>query len=210
MPKIYILGGSGSGKTTLAQEIASRLQIPLYSLDTFVDKPTHQALVEGAIEIARQPGWVAEGIYLLWTDPLLYHADYIVLLDVAWSVAVWRMIYRHITKSLHGTNPYPGLKSFFALLQGSRSYYLNQHRAEPPTAALVRQCLAEQSEVAEPPGVESVLPYLDKYHEIGIPPTAEFVRRYLEKYGKKVVHVKKKADRAHLLEQLTKLSTTQG
>ena len=207
MVKIHILGGSGSGKTTLAQDLSSRLHIPLHSLDTFdqIQMPTHQALIEGAMSIARQPGWVAEGIYLLWTDPLLYQADYILLLDVAWPVAAWRMIYRHITKSLQGTNPYPGLKPLFNLLQYARSYYLNQHRAEPPTAELTRLCLEEQREIAEPPTVESVLLYLDKYHEIGIPPTAEFVRLYLEKYGKKVLHVKKNADRVRLLEQLTKL-----
>ncbi len=205
MVKIHILGGSGSGKTTLAQELSSRLHIPLHSLDTFDESYSHQALIEGAMSIARQPGWVAEGIYLLWTDPLLYQADYIILLDLPWPVAVWRMIYRHISKSLRGVNPYPSVKLLFKLLQGSRSYYLNQHRAEPPTAELTRMCLEEQRELAEPPTVESVLPYLDKYHEIGIPPTEEFVRLYLEKYGKKVLHIQKNADRARLLEQLTNL-----
>ena len=39
---------------------------------------------------------------------MLYYADYIVLLEVSWPVAAWRLIHRHILNSLRGTQSYPG------------------------------------------------------------------------------------------------------
>ncbi len=34
------------------------------------------AYIEDALAIVEQPSWITEGIFLVWTDPLLYHADY--------------------------------------------------------------------------------------------------------------------------------------
>ena len=106
--KIYILGASGSGKTTLAEHISARFHLPHYELDQ-IGLKNGKVTEDDAFAIAEQPEWIADGFYLIWTDPLLYQADYIVLLEVSWPVAAWRIIRRHITKSLHGTNPYPGL-----------------------------------------------------------------------------------------------------
>lgn len=117
--KIYILGGSGSGKTTLAEDIAVRFHVPHYELDQ-IGLKNGKVTEDDAFAIAGQPGWVTDGSYLIWSDPLLYQADYIVLLEVSWSVAAWRIIRRHIMKSLHGTNPYPGfngIKLLFKLLK---------------------------------------------------------------------------------------------
>src|SRR5712692_7749208 len=74
MAKIHIVGGPGSGKTTLAQDLSSRFHVPHYDLD----KVNWEK--ENVIAIAEQPAWVTEGIYLIWTEPMLYHADCIVLL----------------------------------------------------------------------------------------------------------------------------------
>jgi adenylate kinase family enzyme len=65
--KIHIIGGPGSGKTTLAQSLSSRLHIPHYDLDT-IDLER-----ESAITIAEQSAWITEGIYLISTEPMLYH-----------------------------------------------------------------------------------------------------------------------------------------
>lgn len=95
----------------MAQDLSSRLHIPHYDLDKLKWE------LEDALATAEQPAWITEGIYLIWTDPLLYHADYIVLLEVCWPVAAWRILSRHISNSLHGTNPYPGINGVRALIK---------------------------------------------------------------------------------------------
>jgi adenylate kinase family enzyme len=196
MLKIHIIGGSGSGKTTLAQELSARLHIPHYDLDKLNWE------LDDVLATAEQPAWITEGIYLIWTDPLLYHADYIVLLEVCWPVAAWRIVYRHIAKSLQGTNLYPGIKSLFLFLKSTRDYYLNTCSAD--TAESIDRYLEEHGESAEPLDGERLLARLEKYGaEIVLAPTAEFVQRYLEKYEQKVTVVRNKADRERMLDLLT-------
>jgi adenylate kinase family enzyme len=151
MLKIYILGGPGSGKTTLAGALSSRFHIPHYELDKLGEKNGMRsaAYIEDAFAMAEQPSWVTEGIFLIWIDPLLHQADYIVLLEVSWPVAAWRIISRHIAKSLRGTNPYPGIKSLFLFLKNTRDYYLNKCSAD--TAELMSRYLEEYEERVESP-----------------------------------------------------------
>jgi len=204
MLKIHIIGGPGSGKTTLAAALSSRFQISHYDLDLIGRKNgmDDEAYVEDALAIAGQPGWVTENIGLVWIDPLLQRADYIVLLEVSWPVAAYRIIRRHVTKSLQGTNLYPGIKSLFLFLQGTREYYLNTCSAS--TAELMSRYLEEHEERVEPLDGAGLRAHREKYGlEIMIAPTAEFVRRYLEKYKEKVIVVKNNADRKRLLEFLT-------
>ncbi len=88
MAKIHILGGSGSGKTTLAQNLSSMLHVPHYDLDK-IGLENGLVTEDDAFAIAGQPEWISEGCYLIWTDPLLYQADAIVLLEVSWPVAIY-------------------------------------------------------------------------------------------------------------------------
>jgi adenylate kinase family enzyme len=204
--KIYILGGSGSGKTTLAEDISVMFHVPHYELDQ-IGLKNGKVTEDDAFAIAEQPEWITDGPYLIWTDPLLYQADYIVLLEISWLVAAWRIIRRHITKSLHGTNPYPGLngvKLLFKLLKDNRKHYLNQINADTPLAEYMREYLAKQREYAGPPTPEHVRKDVEKYLMLSFPPTAEFLRKYLEKYQEKVFVVKNKADRERLLVLLAK------
>ena len=85
MLKIYIIGGSGSGKTTLAESLSSKFHIPHYDLDKICWKngTRWNAYVDDAIAIAEQPDWIAEGNFIIWTEPLFYRADYIVWLEVS-------------------------------------------------------------------------------------------------------------------------------
>jgi energy-coupling factor transporter ATP-binding protein EcfA2 len=205
MAKIHILGGSGSGKTTLARHISSVLHVPHYDLDAI---GLEKGLVteEDAFAITAQSAWVSEGVYLIFTEQLLYAADAIVLLEVAWPVAIWRIILRHITRSLHGTNPYPGLngiKALFLLLDYPRKYSLNKV-ADPALLECMRQYLEEQKDRVDPPTPESVSRDVEKYLSLAVPPTAEFVRKYLEKYREKVFIVRNRADRERLMEFLTR------
>lgn len=206
MAKIHILGGSGSGKTTLARSLSSLLHVPHYDLDK-IGLENGTVTEDDAFAIAGQPGWISEGCYLIWTDPLLYQADSIVLLEVSWPVAAWRITRRHITKSLHGTNPYPGVngvKLLFKLVKDTRRAALNKVRSDTAIAQCMRRYLEEQRDSADPPTPESVRRDVEKYLRISVPPTAEFVRRYLEKYQEKVLLVRNNADRERLLELLTR------
>ena len=196
--------GSGSGKTTLAHNLSSLLHVPHYDLDA-IGLKNGLVTEDDAFAIAGQPGWISEGCYLIWTEPLLYQADTIVLLEVSWPVAVWRIIRRHITKSLHGTNPYPGVngvKALFKLIEYPRKYSLNKVGADTPVAECMRRYLEEQKVSADPPTPESVSRDVEKYLSISVPPTAEFVRRYLEKYQEKVFIVRNNAERERLIEFL--------
>lgn len=199
--RIHILGGSGSGKTTLGQELSARFHIPHYDLDKVDWKK------ENAHAIAERPGWVTEGIYLIFTEPMLYHADCIVLLEVPWPVAAWRIIRRHIVNSLRSNNPYSGIngiKLLIKLLKDMRCYCLNQDQGNRPSIESLHVFLETHRDIAAPPTEAFLQMYVEAYQEIIVPPTAEFALRYLEKYGEKVVLIKNQADRTRLLEMLAK------
>ena len=204
MVKIHILGGSGSGKTTLARRISSQFHVTHLDLDAI---GLQKGLVteEDAFAIAAQVGWVSEGVYLIFTEPLFYEADVIVLLEVAWPVAVWRIIRRHITRSLHGTNPYPGLngiKLLFQLLKYPRRYALNKARTDATLAECMRKYLEEHKDSDVAPTPASVKKDIEQYLSLAVPPTAEFVREYLKKYRQKLFIIRNKAGQERLIDFL--------
>jgi hypothetical protein len=99
--RILLTGGSSAGKTTVAIALGERLGVPVHHLDhiAFSDERwTPRPLAERLREVKRivaEPGWVAEGGHLEWTEPLLSAADVIVWLDVPMRVALLRTHARH-------------------------------------------------------------------------------------------------------------------
>jgi|SRR5579883_601185 len=204
MLKIKILGGPGSGKTTLGAEIAAKFDLPFYEGDVLGRKngTQHSAWIQNIFEIISVPGWVMECNALIWNDPILDHADYIVLLEVPWRTAAYRIVRRHIIKSLRGINPHPGIRSLILFLRNSRRYYLNQYH--PDLIETMNRCLEEQRAIPDSLDPEQILTRCETYGiEIILTPTATFLRQYLEKYKQKLIVVRNNTDRARLLDLLT-------
>lgn len=203
MLKIQIIGGPGSGKTTLGAEIETRFNVPFYEMDVLGRKngTSHTAWVQDAFTIISLPGWVTDGGSLVWNDPILDHADYIVLLEVPWRTAAYRIVRRHVIKSLRGINLYPGIWSLILFLRNSRRYYLNLSR--PHLVEAMHRCLEEQKTSTETLDAQQLIARLETYDlEFIQSPTAEFTRQYLEKYKQKLIVVKNNTDRVRLLDFL--------
>lgn len=201
MVKVHILGGAGSGKTVLAQHLAARMSVPHYDFDRIGQRfgPRPQPYVDATRAIVLQPGWISEGIYVLIIDLLLEAADYIVVLDIPWSVAAARIVRRHITTSLRGTNRYPGMKLLVQLLKGSRRYYLNQR---PEMVNTMRQYFDTYGAVSRPAPADTMYAKSKAFPNLVIPPTAAFVRRYVEPYEEKTRFIRTKADLQQFVHDL--------
>ena len=201
MTKVHILGGPGSGKTTLAHTIVSRTQVPHYDLDQLGHKYGTQPApyVQEGFAIAQQPGWITEGIYVVYIDPLLEQADAVVLLDIGWPTTAQRIIRRHVVNTLRGTNHYPGIHNLQNLLR-ARRYYLDQR---PDTTKAVQRWRNDHAARTRPPTPESVFQQLETHGTLVIPPSAAFGRQYLAPYGEKVLVVRNNAGHARVVAHLT-------
>ncbi|GHO57298.1 AAA family ATPase [Ktedonobacter robiniae] len=203
MAKIFILGGPGSGKTTLAQDLSRRLAIPHHDLDKLGWKHgmDMKAWIEDTAIIADQSAWIAEGIYIISTDHLAYQADYIVLLEVPWYIAAWRVLCRHISKTLRGTNPYP-TKLLFNFMKNTYRYCVDTVDADPIVFEAVQMYREEVKASAEPAGAEVLIERLDMCKQ-KVPLSAAFMRVYLEKHWERVFVVRNNTDRERLITFLT-------
>ncbi|MBI4220298.1 MAG: hypothetical protein HY682_09165 [Chloroflexi bacterium] len=112
--KVYILGGPGSGKTTLATRLAARIDAPVFDLDWVLWKnggPKSEADRQQEMgKIDARGSWIAEGIYSETASYLIERADVVLWIEVPLLVAVWRIVTRHVRRSLAGSNRYPGIR----------------------------------------------------------------------------------------------------
>ncbi len=127
--RVHIIGGPGSGKTTLARQAAACLQAPYYELDKVgyedgagAERPLELRLAD-VRQIAMQPAWITEGVFLGWTHELFEAADTVVWLDLPWRVVGWRIFKRHVMAELSGTNRHSGWRKLYRFMQWSHLYY---------------------------------------------------------------------------------------
>lgn len=158
--RIHIVGGPGSGKSTLAREIAANLDAPCFDLDEVAyeggagSRRSRESRLEALAVIAQQPRWVTEGIYLWWTDRLFSAADLIVWLDLPWSLAVHRIVGRHVRTSLAGNNRHSGLLKLVRFLLWTRHYYFDPEMSPAPAD---RDAIVTRSATAH-----AVIPWKDR------------------------------------------------
>ncbi|CAA9547367.1 MAG: hypothetical protein AVDCRST_MAG87-587 [uncultured Thermomicrobiales bacterium] len=128
MRRIHVIGGPGSGKTTVARRLALAADVPCVELDVIgydngagAKRPLIDKLTE-VDRLAAQPSWVAEGMFLWWTEALSRNADIILWLDPPWRIAASRIIRRHARASLAGTNRHRGIGRLVRFVIASRAY----------------------------------------------------------------------------------------
>lgn len=86
MERICVIGGSGTGKTTLSENLAHKLNLPVYHidginyLDNWVQRDTDER-DKMILEIVEQEKWIIDGTYRSTLDKRLERADYIIYLD---------------------------------------------------------------------------------------------------------------------------------
>lgn len=115
--RVHIVGGPGTGKTHLATLLGRERGIDPWKLDDIafdsnsrVASPLAKRLRDVDVIVAT-PSWVAEGVYLGWTDKLFAHADVIIWLDLPMRVALARKLPHHLRRTLRGRYPHAGMRN---------------------------------------------------------------------------------------------------
>lgn len=108
--KIAVIGCPGSGKTTLAFQLADRLQLPLYHLDTYQwlpgwEKAEREKFIRAHHALCDLPAWIIEGSGNKLLPLRIQKANVIIYLDVPRLTCIWRVIKRSV---LHWNQEAPG------------------------------------------------------------------------------------------------------
>jgi hypothetical protein len=106
--RVFVTGASGSGKSTLVRQIAQRTSLPIHDLDLVArtgggrgPETSDEARADDVARILASGQWIAEGVHLGWTRPLLDAADVVVWLDhVSWPRSGGRVVRRFFSGAL--------------------------------------------------------------------------------------------------------------
>ena len=121
--RICIIGTSGAGKTTLARQVAQKLNIPHFELDSLFWEPNW---VTAPRDIFRRRveeslignNWIVDGNYSKTRDIVWGKANTLVWLDYSFplimSRVLWRTFHRVVTKQQICNGNYESLKKTFS------------------------------------------------------------------------------------------------
>lgn len=160
--RVYVCGGPGSGKTTFARALAARIDVPVESLDEIAragggrgPETSAEERAQSVQRILATPRWIAEGVQLGWTQPLIDAADAVVWLDhVAWHASSGRIVRRFLAQAMaearsrHGRERFlrfgdyaRRLRELIVSVPETRTYaYEELAKALAPFAAKVTRC----------------------------------------------------------------------
>ena len=160
--RVYVCGGPGSGKTTFAHALSARTGLPVEALDEIAREGGGRGPETSADERAQAvqrilatQRWIADGVQLGWTQPLVEAADAVVWLDhVAWHASSGRIVRRFLrqaiaeARSRHGRERFlrfgdyaRRLRELIVSVPETRTYpYEELEKALAPFAAKVTRC----------------------------------------------------------------------
>jgi adenylate kinase family enzyme len=129
--RISVVGVSGSGKTTLAAQIARDLGAPHLELDSVFHQPGWQPLAEQEFRarvgaFIAGDAWVIDGNYSAVRDLVWARADTVVWLDLPRRVAMRRLIWRTLRRTITRAE----------LWNGNRESWDNFFRADPEKSVI--------------------------------------------------------------------------
>ncbi|HEX8036790.1 MAG TPA: hypothetical protein VF510_23230 [Ktedonobacterales bacterium] len=195
--RIHIIGGPGSGKSTLSRQIAQRLDAPVFELDHIagagpapafrMERSLSQRL-DDVERIAALSTWITEGSFLWWTEALLRAADIIVWLDLPLSVAMRRIVTRHIREYLGDIAQQSSLRQKLQVLRYPHLRHLAQF--VPYTTQYYRRLTSDESAG-------------ERDLDSGWALTRAETASWLEGFASKVIRCSQPIDVEHLLTHLT-------
>ncbi len=121
--RVFVCGGPGSGKSTLAQTLSQRTGLPVHALDEIAregggrgPEKTADERAAAVAAILTEPRWIAEGVQLGWTRPLIEAADVVIWLDhVPWHRSSGRIVRRFLSQAIAEARSRRGRERFLRL-----------------------------------------------------------------------------------------------
>jgi len=195
--RVFIIGPSGSGKTTLAKRMGEMLAVPVHDLDLVFRegggngpaRPSETVAADIAA-INESPEWVAEGLHLKGTEPLLESADLIVWLDDgSWARSSGRVVRRFFSGAWATARSQRRARDFFRF----RDYWRHLRELGGAVPAARRYEVNESTDAAD-----------------GYVPTRQDVATALKPYESKAVRCSSSEETTQLVSRLRPAAARHG